>query len=103
MEENGSTKKEPTVNVDHLVKQRKRKDLSNEYIYGSIDGVVEMFPLGVFTLGRHGGKTLNVVIQELKEENEKLTKRLDKNKEVTKALLERIQNLEKGFKDYGLN
>jgi hypothetical protein len=91
------------VNVDHMVKQRKRKDLSNDYVYCSIDGVVEMFPIGLVTLSKHGGKSLNVIIQDFKDEIEKLNKRLDTNKAVTKSLFDKIEKIEGKMEKYGLH
>lgn len=92
-------KKGVEVNVDHMAKQRKRKDLSNDYVYASHNGVVEMFPLGMVSLN---GVPLEEVIKGLKEENKKLQTRLDTNKEVTKSLLERIKNIEGKMDRYGI-
>lgn len=104
MEEQQENRKNLGVetNVDHAAKQKKRKDLSNDFVYASINGVVEMFPLGLVTLSAHGGKKLETIIQDLKDENEKLKQRLDTNKEVTKALNEKIKIIEGKMEKYGL-
>lgn len=93
MEENN--KNVLTVNVDHLIKQKKRKDLSNDFVYASINGVVEMFPLGIVTLSKQGGKTLNEVI-------ESLFGKLETHKEIEKELLGKIKILEGKMVKYGL-
>ena len=92
---NDEAKVKASVNVDHVAKQKKRKDLSNEYVYASINGVVEMFPLGIVTLSKRGGKTLNEVF-------ESYDKRLDTSKEIIKELLGRVKILEGKIEKYGL-
>jgi len=87
------------VNVEHMAKQRKRKDLSNDYVYASHNGIVEMFPLGMVSLN---GVPLEEVIKGLNKEIEKLQKRLDTNKEVTKSLLDKIKNIEGKMEKYGI-
>jgi hypothetical protein len=91
------------VNIDHMAKQRKRKDLSNDYVYASINGVVEMFPIGLVTLSKHDGKSVDVIIQDFKNDIEKLQKRLDTNKEVTKSLLDKIKIIEGKMENYGIH
>ena len=87
------------VNVEHMAKQRKRKDLSNDYVYASHNGIVEMFPLGMVSLN---GVPLEEVIKGLNKEIEKLQKRLDTNKEVTSGLFDRIKNIEGKMEKYGI-
>lgn len=92
-------RKKMNVNVEHLVKQKKRKDLSNEYVYASHDGIVEMFPIKDVCIGK---KPLGEIIEGLYEANTKVNKRLDNVKKINKTLLDRIKKIEGKLKRYGL-
>jgi hypothetical protein len=88
------------LQVDHIVKQKKKKDLPNTKVYGSIDGVVEMHDIANYEI--LGKKKLGEIIQELLDENVKLNGRIDTAKSVIVTLNDRIEKLEKRLNDYGI-
>jgi hypothetical protein len=88
------------LQVDHIVKQKKKKDLPNTKVYGSIDGVVEMHDIANYEI--LGKKKLGEIIQELLDENVKLNGRIDTAKKVIVTLNDRIEKLEKRLNDYGI-
>lgn len=87
------------VNVNHVTKQKKKKNLSNEKVYGSLKGVVEMHSLGEYEIEK---KKLKVIIKELVEENETLNERVDNTKKALGSMLTRLENIERKMKNYGL-
>ena len=80
-------------------KQKKRKDKSDEHVYGSQGGVVELHLLKDFKIG---DKKLGDILLEKDKEIETLNKRVDNSKEIIKALNEHIQNIERVLKKHGL-
>ena len=88
--------------LDHVVKQKKKKDLKNNMVYSSLKGVVEMHSLGKVELAKFDNKQLQVIIEELYDKNVKLNDRFDKAKIIIKKLDKRLKIIEKGLKDYGL-
>lgn len=91
--------KKPTVNVEHVAKQKKRKDLSNEYVYCSIDGVVEMHPVSRVTIN---GKKLGDIVSNFEKEIQTLNERLETFKEINKGFNKRIKIIEGKLKKHGL-
>lgn len=85
--------------VEHIAKQRKRKDLSDEMVYGSQGGVVEQHQLCNYKIG---DKKLGDIVKEKDKEIKELNKRLDNSKTVIKSLNQKIEKIEKGLKTYGL-
>jgi SMC interacting uncharacterized protein involved in chromosome segregation len=88
------------LQVDHIVKQKKKKDLPNTKVYGSINGIVEMHDIANYEI--LGKKKLGELIQELLDENVKLNGRIDTAKSVIVTLNDRIEKLEKRLNDYGI-
>jgi hypothetical protein len=82
-----------------MVKQRKKKNLSDEYIYGSQGGVVEMHKLFNYKIG---DEKLGLIIAKLIEENKNVNDRLDNTKKALKTMLNRIEVIERKLKTYGL-
>lgn len=87
------------VNPDHVAKQRKRKDLSDEFVYGSQNGIVEMHKLFNYKIG---DERLGIILANLIEENKAVNRRLDNTKEVLKLILKRLETAEGKLKKYGL-
>jgi hypothetical protein len=87
------------VNVDHVAKQKKKKNLSNEFVYASINGIVEMFPLREVFIG---DRALGNIIQSLEDKNTEVNKRLDTVKEINTDYLNRFKKLERKMKAYGI-
>jgi len=87
------------VNIDHVVKQKKKKNLSNEYVYASHNGVVEMFRLKDVSIGN---KPLGKIIDSFEKEINTINNRLENVKVVNKALLNKITKIEGKLKKYGL-
>ncbi len=85
--------------TEHMVKQRKKKNLSDEYIYGSQGGVVEMHKLFNYKIG---DEKLGLIIAKLIEENKNVNDRLDNTKKALKTMLNRIEVIERKLKTYGL-
>lgn len=91
--------KSKNTEAEHIIKQRKKKNLSDEYIYGSQGGVVELHKLFNYKVGE---EKLGLIIAKLIEENKKLNKRVDNTKTSLKSLLNRIETIERKMKTYGL-
>ena len=85
--------------AEHMIKQRKRKNLPNTMVYGSQNKIVEMHPLGDYEVEN---KKLKTHIIELIEENGKLNTRVDNTKSALKTTLNRIEIIERKLKVYGL-
>ena len=85
--------------TEHMVKQKKRKNLPNTMIYGSLDRVVEMHPLGEYEIENEKLKT---IISNLTKENDKLNVRVDNTKAALKTILDKIEIIEGKLKTYGL-
>ena len=85
--------------MEHMVKQRKKKNLSDEYIYGSQGGSVELHKLFNYKVG---DEKLGLIIAKLIEENKAVNKRLDNTKTALKTMLNRVENIERKLKIYGL-
>lgn len=88
--------------IDHIAKQKKKKSLSDEMVYSSVNGVVEMHRLGVLKLSKFGNEELEKIIKGLLGDIDNLNDRLDKTKGVLAALDARTKKIEKELKDYGL-
>lgn len=91
-----------TVNIEHITKQRKRKNLSDEYVYSSLGGIVEMHKLGELKLSNFDNKTIDKLFGELIKENKNLNIRLDNTKSALKTTLDRIEKIEGKMKIYGI-
>jgi hypothetical protein len=87
------------INVDHMTKQKKKKNLSNEYVYCSIDGIVEMHKLSEVYIGE---TPLGNVLKSLEDKNDKVNGRLDKSKNVIIKLNGRLKKIEEELKKYGM-
>ncbi len=85
--------------VEHMTKQRKRKNLPDTMVYGSQDKKVEMHELGNYEVEN---KKLKVHITELIEENKNVNIRLDNTKKVLVTMINRIETIERKMKTYGL-
>jgi len=85
--------------AEHMIKQRKRKNLPNTMVYGSQNKIVEMHSLGNYEVEE---KQLKTHIIELNEKNKALNKRLDNTKTALKTMLNRIEIIERKMKTYGL-
>lgn len=85
--------------MEHMVKQKKRKNLSDEYVYGSQGGSVELHKLFNYKVGN---EKLGLIIAKLIEENETLNTRLDNAKTALTTMLNRIEIIERKMKTYGL-
>lgn len=93
------TSKKPTVNVDHVAKQKKRKNLSNDMVYCSINGVVEMHHISKVEIN---GKSLGSILEENKKDRETLTNRLDNVKKINEQFNKKIIEIERKMKAYGI-
>ena len=85
--------------VEHREKQKKKKNLSDEYIYGSQGGVVELHKLFNYKVG---DEKLGLIIAKLIEENKKLNTRVDNTKTALKETLNRIEKIERMLAHYGI-
>jgi len=85
--------------AEHMIKQRKRKNLPNTMVYGSQNKIVEMHPLGDYEIEN---KKLKDHIIDLTKENEVVNTRLDNTKTALKTMLNRIEIIERKMKTYGL-
>lgn len=85
--------------VDHISKQKKRKNLPNTKVYGSLNGVVEMHDIGEYEIGN---KAIKERFKDLTEENEVLNKRLDNTKKALLVMSNKIESIERRLKTYGL-
>lgn len=92
---------ERIVNTQHMVKQAKKKDLSDGLVYATKNGVTEMFPLSSLYL-KGFDKTLAEVLKDAKDENKKLNERIDKAKDTITGLLKKLEVIEGKLKKYGL-
>jgi len=88
--------------TEHQIKQRKKKNLSDEMVYSSLKGVVEMHKLGELKLSNFDNKTIDTLFSELIKENENVNGRLDKTKTAIKTILGRVETIERKMKKYGL-
>ena len=85
--------------AEHIVKQKKRKNLSNEMVYGSLNKVVEMHPIGDYEIGN---KAIKERFKDLQDENIALNKRLDNAKTALQTMSNKIEIIEGKLKAYGL-
>ena len=85
--------------AEHMIKQRKKKNLSDEYIYGSQGGSVELHKLFNYKVGE---EKLGLIIAKLIEESKTLNKRVDNTKTALKTMLNRMEIIERKMKTYGL-
>jgi len=92
-------KKVSNVNVEHVVKQKKKKDLPNSMIYGSINRVVEMHPINKYEID---GKQLGVILKEFNDKDIDVDKRLKNAKEAISILMGKFEELERKMKEYGI-
>jgi len=90
------------IAIDHIAKQKKKKDLGDNMVYSSLNGVVEMHPLGKVKLSAFDNKELEKIIKGLMSENKELNKRLDKVKPILKDFNEKIKEHERKMKKYGI-
>ena len=88
--------------MEHRIKQKKRKNLSDEMVYSSLGKVVEMHRLGELKLSNFDNKTVDSLFTNLIEENKEINTRLDNTKIVLKTLLNKIETIESRLKAYGL-
>ena len=91
--------KSGNTEVEHIVKQKKRKNLPNSKVYGSLNGVVEMHDIGEYEIGN---KAIKERFKDLTEENEVLNKRLDNTKKALLVMSNKIESIERRLKTYGL-
>jgi|LGVF01.2.fsa_nt_gb hypothetical protein len=91
--------KSSNTEAEHRIKQKKKKNLSDEYIYGSQNGSVELHKLFNYKIG---DEKLGLIIAKLIEENKEVNKRLDNAKKVISDLNSKIENIESRLKTYGL-
>jgi len=91
--------KSNNTEIEHKIKQKKRKNLPNTMVYGSQNKVVEMHPLGNYEVEE---KKLKDHIIELRKTDKELNIRVDKTKEALKTLLDRIEMIERKMDNYGL-
>ena len=94
--------KSSNTSVEHMAKQKKRKNLSDEMVYSSLNKIVEMHKLGELKLSSFDNKTINLLFSELIEGNEKLNTRVDNTKMALTTILNRIEIIEGKMKTYGL-
>lgn len=92
-------KKSGNTATEHIIKQKKRKNLPNTMVYGSQNKVVELHPLGDYEVEN---KKLKTHIKELIKENETVNTRLDNTKTALKTMLNKIEIIERKLKTYGL-
>ena len=90
---------ESNVNVNHITKQKKKKTLSNEMVYGSQNKIVEMHKLANYTIGK---EKLGEIIVNLRAENKELKQRLERTKSALQSLNTKIEIIERKMKTYGL-
>lgn len=91
--------KSKNTEVEHIVKQKKRKNLPNTKVYGSIDGVVEMHDIEKYEIA---GSTLEEKFKDLKNENAQLTQRINNTKKALLKISNHIENIERKLEEYGL-
>lgn len=94
--------KSGNTEAEHMIKQKKRKNLSDEMVYSSLKGVVEMHKLGELKLSTFDNKTVDKIFTELIKENETVNKRVDNTKPAFQKILDRIEIIERKLKTYGL-
>jgi len=85
--------------VEHIAKQRKKKNLPDTMVYGSQGGIVEMHKLEDYTIENI---TLKKQIVDMKLETIKVNERTNKIKDVLKEALNKIEVIERKLKTYGL-
>ena len=85
--------------TEHMIKQKKKKNLSDEYIYGSQGGKVELHKLANYTVG---DRKLGDILKEKDEEIKTLNKRIGNTKKVISDLNSKIEKIERRLKIYGL-
>jgi len=90
---------EPTVNVDHVAKQKKKKYLHNGMVYGSKGGVVEMHELGDYEIDN---VKLREIITKQNEEISKLNARIEAAKNALIDLNTKYIDIDRRMKNYGL-
>ena len=95
-------KKSGNTEAEHIIKQKKRKNLSDEMVYSSLKGIVEMHRLGELKLSNFDDKTIDKLFSELIEENGKVNKRVDNTKTALKTLLDKIEIIERKLIIYGI-
>ena len=88
--------------MEHMAKQRKKKNLSDEMVYSSLNKIVEMHKLGELKLSNFDNKTIDTLFTDLIEENKSVNERLDNTKTALKTILGRIENVERKMEKYGL-
>jgi hypothetical protein len=88
--------------VEHMIKQGKRKNLSDEMVYSSLGKKVEMHRLGLLKLSNFDNKTIDELFTGLIEENVILNKRVDSMKKVISDLNSKIVEIESRLTTYGL-
>jgi len=85
--------------VEHREKQRKKKNLSDEYIYGSQGSSVELHKLANYKVE---DRKLGDILIEKDEEIGILNERLDNTKKVLISMIDRIEKIESRLRIYGL-
>ncbi len=85
--------------MEHMIKQKKKKNLSDEYVYGSQGTSVELHKLGNYKIG---DRKLIDILKEKDEEIGTLNKRIDNIKKVINDLNSKIEKIESRLKIYGL-
>ena len=88
--------------MEHMVKQKKRKNLSDEMVYSSLGKAVEMHKLGLLKLSSFDDKTIDELFSGLIEENVKLNTRIDNTKMALKNVLDKVEIIESRLTTYGL-
>ena len=91
--------KSKNLAAEHMIKQGKKKNLPNTMVYGSQNKIVEMHPIGDYEIEN---KKLKDHISALVEKNGVLNERVDNTKIALKQVLNRIENIERKMKTYGL-
>jgi len=94
--------KSKNLEMEHMAKQRKKKNLSDEMVYSSLNKIVEMHKLGELKLSNFDNKTIDTLFTDLIEENKSVNGRLDNTKTALKTILGRIENVERKMEKYGL-
>lgn len=94
--------KSGNTEIEHMTKQRKKKNLSDEMVYSSLSGAVEMHRLGLLKLSSFDNKTVDKLFSELIEENVKLNQRVDNTKTALKNILDKVEIIEGKMMTYGL-
>ena len=88
--------------MEHMIKQKKKKNLSDEMVYSSLNKIVEMHRLGELKLSNFDNKTVDKIFSELIDENKTLNTRVDNTKTALKTMLDRVETIERKMKTYGL-